>query len=70
MVTTPMAYAPYGRGLKKKFDGPEEKETPLPIAPVMIPTEILIPENVAEKTITLDALLKIKVSELKNATNA
>ena len=45
--------APWEGLEENSFDGLEEEETPLPISPEMIPTEMPIAENVAEKILPM-----------------
>ena len=58
--------APWEGIPEEVFDGPEEEETPLPCGPEVIPPSEPITENVPEKTISADAVPKMKVTELKD----
>ena len=57
--------APWEEGVDEIFDGPEEEEMPLPFGPEASSPVEPIAENVAEKTMTVDDVPKLKVQDLK-----
>ena len=58
--------APWEEGIELDFDGPEVQEAPLPIEPPPVLPEVHLPKIIAEKNLTPDEVMKMKVIEIKS----